>query len=140
MPVEFRTELPTAAQFRELFMATGWNQEYQLTPEDLIAAITHSEFTVSVYAHGKLIGFGRVLTDGKMHAMIYEVIVTPDYQRQGIGTRIVDRLVKKCLEANIHDIQLFCAPGKQSFYEKLGFKVRPSNAPGMDYCRKAGGT
>jgi ribosomal protein S18 acetylase RimI-like enzyme len=140
MSVEFGAELPTVTQFWDLFVETGWNQEYQLTPEDLFAAITHSAFTVTAYADGKLIGFGRVITDGKMHAMIYEVIVNSDFQRQGIGTRIVDMLVKKCLEANIHDIQLFSAPDKQSFYERLGFKVRPSNAPGMDYCRKFGGT
>jgi ribosomal protein S18 acetylase RimI-like enzyme len=70
-----------------------------------------------------------------MHAMIYEVIVAPEFQQQGYGTQIVELLVNKCLAANIHDIQIFSAPGKQSFYEKLGFVIRPPNAPGMDYCR-----
>ena len=140
MSVEFRTKVPTAEEFWKLFITTGWNKDYQLSPEDLIAAIANSWFTVSVYVHGILVGFGRVITDGRMHAMIYEVIVDPDYQQQGFGTRILDMLVKKCLEANIHDIQLFSAPEKQSFYERRNFVVRPSNAPGMDYCRKAGGT
>jgi ribosomal protein S18 acetylase RimI-like enzyme len=139
LSVELRTELPTTEQFWNLFMTTGWNRDYQLSPEDLIKAIANSWHTVSVYVHDKLVGFGRVNTDGIMHAMIYEVIVDPDYRRNGFGTRIVDTLVNKCLEANIHDIQLFCAPGYQSFYEKCGFKGRPSTAPGMDYCRRADG-
>jgi ribosomal protein S18 acetylase RimI-like enzyme len=118
-------------------MTTGWNKDYRLSSEELFAAINNSWYTVSAYVQDVLVGFGRVITDGRMHAMIYEVIVDPEFQQQGYGTRIVDMLVIKCLEANIHDIQLFSAPGKQSFYEKLGFEVRPSNAPGMDYCRRA---
>lgn len=137
MALEFRTDMPTTEEFWKLFLTTGWNKDYQLSPEELIAAIVNSWFTLSLYVHGILVGFGRVISDGKMHAMIYEVIVDPDYQQQGFGMRIVDMLVKKCLEANIHDIQLFSAPEKQSFYEKCGFLVRPSNAPGMDYCRNA---
>lgn len=133
MPVEFRTVLPNKEEFWAFFISTGWNSEYRLSQQDLIAAMANSWYTISAYSKGTLVGFGRVVTDGIMHAMIYELIVSPEFQHQAIGTRILDTLVNKCLEANIHDIQLFCASGKQSFYEKRGFRVRPSNAPGMDY-------
>jgi ribosomal protein S18 acetylase RimI-like enzyme len=71
-----------------------------------------------------------------MHAMIYDLIVSPDFQNQGIGTRILEMLLKRCREANIRDIQLFCARGKQAFYEKRGFVARPQDAPGMQYRRE----
>jgi GNAT superfamily N-acetyltransferase len=135
MSVEFRTEVPTAEQIWKLFSTTGWDRDYRLSPEDLAAAIANSWCTVSAYVDGELVGFGRVITDGRMHAMIYEVIVDPAHQQQGYGTRIVGLLVDKCLAAGIHDIQLFSAPGKRSFYEKLGFVARSADAPGMDYCR-----
>ncbi len=67
--------------------------------------------------------------------MIYDLIVAPDYQRQGIGGEILDRLVKRCQEVHIREIQLFCARGKHEFYEQHGFEARPDDAPGMQYRR-----
>jgi GNAT superfamily N-acetyltransferase len=64
-----------------------------------------------------------------------EMIVLPAYQGQGIGGEILRRLVGKCQQAGIRDIQLFCAHGKRAFYEKRGFFARPDDAPGMQYRR-----
>ncbi len=80
----------------------------------------------------KLVGFGRMLSDGLLHAVLFDVIVLPDYQRIGIGTEIMNRLLDKCKKHHIRDIQLFCAENKLSFYEKLGFRHRPDNALGME--------
>ena len=87
---------------------------------------------MSAYDEGRLVGFGRAVSDS-IHAMIYDLIVAPDYQRQGIGGEILDRLVKYCQEAHIRDIQLFCASGRRQFYERHSFKARPDDAPGMQY-------
>ena len=125
-------------QYHALFETTGWNREYQATPEELARAIANSQFFVAAYDGGKLVGFGRVLTDGVLHAMIYEMIVHPDYQRQGIGTQILHILIEWCNENHIYDIQLFCARGKRHFYEKNGFASRPDDAPGMQYRRPKG--
>ena len=70
-----------------------------------------------------------------MHAMIYDVIVLPEYQGHGIGGRIMELLIRQCLHANIRDIQLFSARGKRGFYERYGFVARPDDAPGMHYQR-----
>jgi len=137
MPLDIRAELPVINDFWKLFLTTGWNDGYKARRAELEAALQTSWYAVSVYEDGLLVGFGRVLSDGILHAMIYEVIVAPTHQRRGIGTLIVSRLIEKCREAGIRDIQLFSAPGKQSFYEQLGFNVRPSNAPGMDYCHRS---
>ena len=63
--------------------------------------------------------------------MIYDLIILPSHQGQGIGSEILSRLVSKCRAAGIRDVQLFSAPGKSTFYAKRGFKARPSDAPGM---------
>jgi GNAT superfamily N-acetyltransferase len=83
------------------------------------------------------VGFGRVHTDGIMHAMIYEMIVHPDHQRRGIGTQILERLLAWCKENHIREVQLFCATGKRGFYEQSGFFARPPDAPGMQLRRDA---
>ena len=137
MNIEFSTQAPTQEQFSDLFQTTDWNYNYKATPEELIRAVHNSQFVVAAYHNGQLIGFGRIVTDGVLHAMIYDMIVQPSYQGHGIGTQILSLLVTRCNETNIRDIQLFCAVDKRQFYEKNGFEARPINGPGMQYKRKS---
>ncbi len=133
MEIIYSTGLPPKDQYFSLFETTGWNEKYQLTPDELTQAVSNSQFTVTAYDGNRLVGFGRLVSDGILHAMIYEMIVRPDYQRKGIGAEILKMLIDKCKEKNIRDIQLFCAKGKRAFYEKYGFEARPDDAPGMQY-------
>jgi GNAT superfamily N-acetyltransferase len=132
MTWRYQTYPPTPDQYFVLFETTGWNAEYHLTLHDLANVIAHSWFMVSAYDDDRLVGFGRVVTDS-VHATIYDLIVAPDHQRHGIGSEILERLVKHCRAAHIRDIQLFCAAGKREFYERHGFVARPDDAPGMQY-------
>jgi GNAT superfamily N-acetyltransferase len=133
MNIEYSNRPPTQDQFSSLFETTGWNLRYNATPEELILAVANSQFVIAAYDDEKLVGFGRIVTDGVLHAMIYDMIVHPGYQNHGIGTQILRSLVMKCREAKIRDIQLFCAIGKRSFYERNDFVARPVDGPGMQY-------
>jgi GNAT superfamily N-acetyltransferase len=134
MAFEFATEIPSAEDYWKLFQTTGWNDQYKLTASDLHQAVIASWYSITVYAEGKdLIGFGRLVSDGVLHAMIYELMVAPGYQNLGIGTQILTGLVNHCCDHHIRDIQLFCAQGKRDYYEKRGFVARPENAPGMQF-------
>ena len=135
MKIEFQPQPPSQEQFHALFETTGWNLDYQAAPEELAQAVANSQFVVAAYAGEQLVGFGRVVTDGVLHAMIYDMIVAPAFQGQGIGTQILRMLIHWCNETHIRDIQLFCARGKRTFYENNGFAVRPDDAPGMQYTR-----
>ena len=138
MDIDFRSEVPSRDQFWDLFQTTGWNENYRLTPEDLINALDSSWYALCAYEEEHLVGFGRLVSDGVLHAMIYELIVLPEHQGQGIGGKILERLIEKCVEAGVRDIQLFCATGKRKFYEKRGFVARSGDAPGMQYARQGG--
>jgi GNAT superfamily N-acetyltransferase len=131
MTIQYHEECPTRDQFWRLFQTTGWNETYQFTPEVLIKVAENSWYVVTAYDGEQLVGFGRVVTDTISHAMIYDLITIPDYQGQGIASRILDMIIAKCRAANIRDIQLFSAKGKRPFYEKRGFTARPDDAPGM---------
>ncbi len=131
--VRFDNHLPSRDQFWELFASTGWNAEYRLSADELLRAIAESWRVVSAYDGDQLVGFGRVVSDGILHAMIYDLIVDPRHQRKGIGAKILQILVTSCCDAHVRDIQLFCAEGKRTFYEKQGFKGRHEGAPGMEY-------
>jgi N-acetylglutamate synthase-like GNAT family acetyltransferase len=134
--LEYRAEIPSTDQFARLFETTGWNEIYRASPEELYLALSHSWCVLAAYDGGQLVGFGRVVSDQALHAMIYDLIVLPAYQGGGIGGEILQRLVCRCQQAGIRDIQLFCARGKRAFHEKRGFIARPDDAPGMQYrCR-----
>ncbi len=131
MTIVLSDRLPDKDAYFALFVTTGWNEEYQASPDDLETVNRNSWLTLSAYDGTRLVGFGRVVTDFVLHAMIFDMIVLPEYQRRGIGTMILKALVSKCNERGIRDIQLFCARGKRAFYEKNGFEARPDDAPGM---------
>lgn len=88
-------------------------------------AITHkkafenSYTVVFIFDNEKLIGFGRAISDGAYQAGIYDVAVIPEYQGEGIGKIIVDSILKTIPQCNVI---LYAAPGKDAFYEKLGFR------------------
>ena len=131
MAIRLETELPDAAAYHELFETTDWNSEYRATPGDLEQANRNSWYTVCAYDDDRLLAFGRVVSDGVLHAMVYDMIVRPEAQRAGLGSKVLSLLLARCREANIRDVQLFCARGKKDFYLQHGFEARPDDAPGM---------
>jgi GNAT superfamily N-acetyltransferase len=133
MPISYSDATPVLDDYVALFRTTGWTFRRPVTPDVLALSLEKSWLCVFAYDGDKLVGAGRVVTDGWLHAIVYDVMVAPDYQRQGIGKKIMQRLLHACLDAEIGTIQLFCARGKQAFYEKLGFVVRPDDGPGMQY-------
>lgn len=131
MKIDYRDKLPSVAAYSELFETTGWNNVYKAPPDALHQALQQSWYTVSAYDTGRLVGFGRVVSDGVLYAMIYDLIVIPSHRRRGIGSEILRSLVARCQEAGIREVQLFSAAGKSEFYQTRGFEDRPANAPGM---------
>ena len=112
----YKTTIPQQQAFYELFTtSTNWNDSYQLNSDN-----------------EKLVGFGRIICDGVVHALILDLIVHPEFQNRGIGSRLLKMLVEKCKEYQIRDIQLFSVKGKAQFYRKNGFTERPEGAPGME--------
>ena len=134
--ITFTDTLPNTKDYWDLFQTTGWNDGYNFAQHDLEKAIKNSWYSNSIYDSDKLIGFGRVIADGIHHAFIVDLIIRPDYQGKGLGSKLLHNLVAKCKEANIRDIQLFAAKDKYGFYEKFGFEKRPINAPGMQIKQK----
>ena len=135
MEIEYKNEIPSADSFFLLYQTTGWDEKGKKQVQQLHDAIGNSWYMVSAYSQNELIGCGRVISDGYLHAFITEMIIHPSYQRQGIGKVILNKLLQKCDNAGIRDIQLFCAKGKKDFYINNGFEERSSDAPGMQYIK-----
>ncbi len=83
---------------------------------------------VKCVVDGKTIGMARFVTDGGYAGLLMDVVVIPEYQGHGYGKLLVKSLIdsiKDGLEDNEEImIQLLSVPGKQSFYNLFGFKVK----------------
>ena len=88
-------------------------------PDKLKMAAENSHTVCCAYADKKIIGFGRALSDGRYQSAIYDVVVLPEYQSQGVGKSIMKALLEKLPKDA--PVLLFSAPGKQDFYRKFGF-------------------
>ena len=131
MTIEYRERLPSAKEYLALYDTTGWNEIYRISEQELRETLERSWFFLCAYDGDRLVGTGRLLSDGVVFAIVFDMIIAPEYQGRGIGKHILGRLMKKCEQANIRDILLFSAKNKAGFYEKAGFVRRPDDAPGM---------
>jgi GNAT superfamily N-acetyltransferase len=129
--IDYIEDLPDSHAYKELFESTGWNAAYKADKAELGRALEGSWYVLSAYDGHKLVGIGRVVSDGVLYAMIYDMIVMPSHQGKGIGTAILEKLIARCKRERLRDVQLFSAKGKMQFYRKRGFVERPVNASGM---------
>ena len=89
-------------------------------PDHLKLVFTNSKFKCFVYHETLLAGAGRGLADGKDTSYLCDIAVHPEYQGQGVGKEIVQKLVE--LSQGHRKIILYASPGVEGFYAKLGFK------------------
>ena len=78
----------------------------------------NSEIAIFILDNDKLIGFGRAISDGVRQASIYDVAILPEYQGKGIGKLILENIISQAPSCNFI---LYASPGKEGFYESLGF-------------------
>ncbi len=91
-------------------------------PEQLLRAAEKSYAVCSAYDGTAIVGFGRALSDGEYQSAIYDVVVMPEYQGRGVGKAIMEALLAE-LPQGPGPVLIYAVPGKQGFYEKLGFSV-----------------
>jgi ribosomal protein S18 acetylase RimI-like enzyme len=89
-------------------------------PDELKLAFSNSMFKCFVLDGERLVGAGRAVADGIDCAYLCDVAIHPAFQGRGLGKEIIARL--KELSAGHKKIILYANPGKEGFYEKLGFR------------------
>jgi GNAT superfamily N-acetyltransferase len=121
--------LPSAEDYRRLRQAVGW----RLHDLDVIEQyLPRSLFGVCAVHNGRTIGMARVIGDGGLTFYVQDVVIEPEYQRKGVGSRLMDRVMDYIrAHANQNSVVgLMSAAGKEAFYEKYGFTTRPTDKLG----------
>ena len=84
--------------------------------------LLHGSHAVELALDGDaMVGFVTAISDGVMSAFIPLLEVLPEYQRQGIGTELVRRLLGQLDE--LYMVDLCCDADLEPFYRALGFQT-----------------
>ncbi|MGN0537521.1 MAG: GNAT family N-acetyltransferase [Acutalibacteraceae bacterium] len=121
----------TAEDFCDLQEAVGFGRP---NLSQIKTALKNSIYIVSAEIDGEVVGMGRLVGDYARIFYIQDVFISPNYQRQGIGTAIMKKLLSYIKDLNLVDcnimVGLMSAKGKEDFYKRFGFKVRPNDFQG----------
>lgn len=90
------------------------------TAGEMKTAYENSMFACLAFDGLRLVAAGRVMADGVSVAYLADIVIHPDYQGRGLGTQVVERL--KALSSGHKKILLYAVPGKEGYYERLGFR------------------
>ena len=128
----------TIDEYLSIRTTVNWKH---LSKEQAELALTNSLITVGAYEstvnNKRLVGMGRVVGDGAVICYVQDLIVLPEYQSKGIGSRILETLTEYVESIKKPDTEmmfcLMCAKGREKFYKKHGFIERPTEnlGPGM---------
>ena len=76
----------------------------------------------------RTIAMGRLIGDG-IYYLIVDIVVNPEFQGNGIGSKIIDMLLAYVDDrtpiGGRSSVQLIAEQGKEEFYIKKGFKLIP---------------
>jgi GNAT superfamily N-acetyltransferase len=80
---------------------------------------------------------GRIVGDGAMYFYIQDVIVDPSYQGTGVGSILMDHIEHYLSIAaqKGSTVGLLAAKGKEDFYIRYDYMLRPSNTLGSGMCK-----
>ena len=127
--MEYKENLLSYEDYCMLRKSVGW---HLFSKNQMQQALNNSLYTIAAVENNQSVGMGRLIGDG-MYFLIVDVVVHPAFQKCGIGTNIMNILLKyveeKTPAGGRSSVQLIAEKGKEPFYEKFGFKTIPH-----DFC------
>ena len=92
------------------------------TIDQIKKMLANSNVIITLWSKDNLIGFGRATTDHVFRAVLWDIVVSKDVQRTGLGQVIVEELLNHKKIKSVEKVYLMTTERKD-FYEQLGFQV-----------------
>src|SRR5437870_3557404 len=121
--VTFIARAPTVDEYAFLIAAVGWKSR---EPEAIALALANSLYAICAQLENQVVGMGRVIGDRGLHYYLSDVVVLPEHQHKGIGTRVVERL-NRYLDALPYRntlVGVITGRGTREFYERCGYTAQ----------------
>lgn len=103
----------------DLYRSVGWTN-YTSCPEMLEEAYKNSLCILGAFEKEKLVGVVRVVGDGISIVFVQDILVLPEYQRQGVGSALMRAVLEKY--ASVYQVELLTDSTEKSkaFYSSVG--------------------
>ena len=112
-------------QIIELYKANEWSSAEK--PNQLYNGLMNSHSLITAWDDNQLVGLGNAISDGFLVVYYPHMLVLPDYQGQGIGKMILDKMQE--IYSDFH-MQMLTADGRAiDFYKKNGFEKAGETQP-----------
>ena len=117
--------------------SAGWTQMHH---KQIEAGLKNSAYIVAAKDGDKTVGMARLVSDGGYVVFIVDVLVLPEYQRNGIGRNMMKQLMEHIYsmldDGYCIQVDLMAAKDKESFYEEFGFTKRPNESYGCGFTQR----
>ena len=133
--LEYKQEIPAMADLVALYSSVGWTN-YTNNPTMLEEAVKDSLWQLAVYDEKELVAYIRLVGDGHSVLLVQDLLVRPDHQRQGIGTKLLEEALVTF--PTVYQRLLVTERSKKNlaFYQSLGFvELSEQACTGMIYMK-----
>jgi GNAT superfamily N-acetyltransferase len=110
------------AEAAALYIELGWGTSREYSTARMKRSLAHCDIVVSARnGAGELVGIGRALSDFAIDTKILDLIIAPEYQRQGLGQAMMKKIASLVKGTSIY----FETERKNfAFAEKCGYAKR----------------
>ena len=107
-------------EIKKLYQSVRWTNYLERT-DILEEAYANSLCVLGAYDSDRLVGIIRAVGDGQTIVFVQDIIVLPEYQRKGIGTKLLKAVVEKY--KNVYQMELLTdnTEKTKAFYRSVGF-------------------
>ena len=110
-------EAVSAKTLSDLRESVGWNRMESKYSNPLMTSYYH----IAVYEGDKLVGYIDSVSNGVTDAYIQDLMVHPDYQGKGLGTKLMNKMITYLKENRIYIISVVFEESLKPFYARFGF-------------------
>ncbi len=119
------TQELSAEALERLFLSVGW--ESGKYPEKLSLAMKNYKSVFTAWDGERLIGLVSAMDDGVLTAYVHYLLVDPEYQKHGIGRKLMEMVKQKY--CGYMKICLIAESDAVRFYETCGFRKVDTAGP-----------
>jgi ribosomal protein S18 acetylase RimI-like enzyme len=117
----------TAQEVGDLYVELGWGTQKEYSPARMARSLAHCDIVVSARNDaGELVGIGRALSDFAIDTKILDVIIVPEYQRQGLGQKMMKAIAVAAKGTSIYfetERKNFAFAAKCGYAKRAGLTV-----------------
>ena len=120
MDVIYQLNSQQIKELHVLYQNEWWTKGRTL--KETQQSVSGSQICIAIIDNNNsIIGFARVLTDYIFKALIFDVIVSPEQRKTGLGDRLIGLVKNHSKLYCVKSFELYCLPELEFFYKKHGF-------------------